>query len=140
MKDDLENLKVFQENSYFRRHSNIKIVSPSSRTGFILQATYDVWKEVWKTNLIDVEKNKEELFTEPSFDLLGRQIKLTFAPSNILNVNTFVNKDGIQEHYGIMYKISKIVAASLNASSSLEPPPDYNWGAIEEIGEVEIRI
>ena len=75
--------------------------------------------------------------TEPIINLIERfmKIQLTYAPSNILNVNTYTDTSGVEKMYGIMYKVTKLVAASLNASFSLDPPPDNQWGSIVVTGK-----
>ena len=69
-----------------------------------------------------------ELFKMPSFNLNGYQIALTFMPSNL------DNKNGKPEYFGVMYEIAATIAASLNATLSLQVPPDEKWGALENIG------
>ena len=58
------------------------------------------------------------------------KIKLTYCPSNILNINTFTDKSGQVRLYGIMHKVAQLLASSLGASFSLQPPADRQWGAI----------
>ena len=76
------------------------------------------------------------LFSSPSFNLNGYKIALTFMPSNLDNINFYTNEEGEREYFGIMYEIATTIATSLNASFSLQVPPDETWGAIDVVGKV----
>ena len=129
------NLGTFLENRFAQRHPHFKMVSPSSRTDFILQSQYLFWKNSW-TRKISKTSDDAELFKMPSFDLNGYKIALTFMPSNLDNINYFINKNGKREYFGIMHEIAATIAASLNATFSLQVPPDEKWGAIDHSGSV----
>ena len=46
------------------------------------------------------------------------------------------NEEGEHEYFGIMYEIASTIATSLNASLSLQIPPDETWGAIDVVGKL----
>ena len=71
----------------------------------------------------------------PSFDLNGYKLNLTFKPSNLDNVNYYIDETGEHKHFGIMHEMAKTIANSLNATFSLQVPPDDQWGSIQIIGE-----
>ena len=125
--DKQTNLGSFLENRFFQRHPQLKIVSPSSRSDFILQSQYMFWEKSWIRKMSKISDDAE-LFKMPSFNLNGYQIALTFMPSNL------DNKNGKPEYFGVMYEIAATIAASLNATLSLQVPPDEKWGALENIG------
>ena len=43
----------------------------------------------------------------------------------------YIDKSGQVRLFGIMYKVVKLLASSLGASFSLQPPADRQWGAIK---------
>ena len=73
IKRGLEDIDRFLASSYFRRHSNIRIVSAESRVWggrpVLDQAVYRLWDRTWQFSLIDGERNTEMLVPRKSFDL-----------------------------------------------------------------------
>ena len=73
IKRGLEDIDRFLASSYFRRHSNIRILSAESRVWggrpVLDQAVYRLWDRTWQFSLIDGERNTEMLVPRKSFDL-----------------------------------------------------------------------
>ena len=73
IKRGLEDIDLFLASSYFRRHSNIRILSAESRLWggrqMLEQAVYSPWARAWTFSLIDGERNTEMLVPRKSFDL-----------------------------------------------------------------------
>ena len=149
---NISNLDTLLENSYYRRHSNIRIISAKTKN-VVDQVQFNVWSQEWEHSVVNIKRNNQKLIPGHKFDFLGYQakhtlsiqhskipiqIKLTFVPSNILNVNYFTDEDGSVGLYGKMNRVSHLLAQSLRASFSLDPPPDRQWGAIDHRGECKI--
>ena len=128
-------LDSFMQNKFFKRHQNFRILSPSSRKGFILQSQYHFWDNSWVNQITEITEDKE-LFTSPSFDLNGYKLDLTFMPSSLDNINFYTDQIGERKHFGIMYEIVETIVNSLNATFSLQVPPDEQWGAINNNGKI----
>ena len=73
IKKGLEDIDRFLTSSYFRRHSNIRIVSAESRVWggrpVLDQAVYKPWARAWQFSLIDGQRNTQMLVPRKSFDL-----------------------------------------------------------------------
>ena len=68
--DNLEDLENFDQNPYFRRHSNIRVLSfeKISQGNIIRQAKYNVWRKLWEFSFINILKRTETIRSENSFN------------------------------------------------------------------------
>ena len=69
----LKDIDRFLSSSYFRRHSNIRVLSVSESRAqggrsVLAQAVYRLWARSWQLSLIDGARNTELLVPRKSFD------------------------------------------------------------------------
>lgn len=70
------NVEELAENVYFRRHSNIRILSPYYTKDKVYQAQFNVWTHKWEYSLENVRNSNQMLVPRPSFDFQNYQVIL----------------------------------------------------------------
>ena len=71
----------------------------------------------------------------PVYDMKGREIRISFVPAWLTNMNFRTGPDGGVIYYGVQYEVAKALAGAHNAGLTFAPPEDGKWGSIVNKGE-----
>ena len=76
--DNLDEIEKFTSNKYFRRHSNIRLLTHQKayrNKSLISQANFDVWKSKWQYSSIDVDSQQHKAFLpNQQFDFMKYEV------------------------------------------------------------------